>query len=263
MLATALLINCGFFTATAGQLYVSEHDTSSVLKYITSGAGKTFASIPDCEGLAFDPNGVLYVASYNGGAIYKVGARGSYTVFASGPLIGNPSFLIFDNSGNLFCSYNGSPSGIAKIAPDGSITTFAAPVTAHDLAFDSAGNLYAAVSVKFTQDSVMKFTPDGKYSTFVTDVGDATGLAFDAAGNLFVADPGPLTGSYGIIYKVTPIGAKIVFADGLIAPQGLGFDQSGNLFVADLSGFILKIAPDGTRSTFATGLSQPWDLAFR
>jgi sugar lactone lactonase YvrE len=259
VLPVALLLGCGSLTAAAGHLYVTDRGTSYVRKYLPTGSDKTFASIGDCSGLAFDSTGVLYVASYNGSIVYKVGARGSTTVFASGPLIENPLFLIFDNSGNLFVSHQGYHPGIAKIAPNGSITTFATQIRASDLAFDSAGYLYAASEAEFGFDSVVKFTPDGGRSTFVSGFSAATGLAFDAAGNLFVADS--VGGGPGMIWKVTPIGYMTAFVTDLVDPQGLAFDKSGNLYVGELVGYILKVPPDGGRSTFAL-VSQPWDLAF-
>src|SRR5207248_10914126 len=68
-----------------------------------------------------------------------------------------------------------------------SLETILLSASAHagGLAFDAAGNLFER-----GKDSIFKFTPDGKKSTFVSGLSTygVYNLAFDAAGNLFVAD---------------------------------------------------------------------------
>jgi hypothetical protein len=246
-LTATCLLTWGSLTASAGQLYVSDRDASYVHKYITSGAGKIFANIYDCSGLAFDAAGILYVASFNSSAIYKLRAHGSYTLFAS---VEEPMFLVCDSLGNLFVSHYGSTPGIAKIANDGSITPFASGLF-NALTFDSAGYLYATDA----KGGVKKFAPSGKKSVFSNDLSFPWGLAFDStSGYLFVS-------SGTSIYKYDRFGNQSLAYDDLLNPQALAFDKDGNLFVADDYGFILKITPDGNRSTFATVTA--WDLAFR
>ena len=99
--------------------------------------------------------------------------------------------------------------------------------TATGLAFDSAGNLYAANSGSST---IEKFTSGGVGSVFArTGLNLPMGLAFDSAGNLYAANRGNNT-----IEKFTPGGTASVFArTGLSSPYGLAFDSAGNLFVAN------------------------------
>ena len=74
--------------------------------------------------------------------------------------LNQPWGLAFDASGNLFVSNSGTNgtyrSSILKIAPDGSITTFANPNASLKqpcgIAFDSAGNLFVACA-GFWKDS--------------------------------------------------------------------------------------------------------------
>ena len=122
------------------------------------------------------------------------------------------------------------------------------------LAFDAAGNLFER-----GKDSIFKFTPDGKKSTFASGLGTygVYNLAFDAAGNLFVSDED----SHSIL-KFTPDGKKSTFATGF-NPSGMAFDDKGNLFVADQEHSIFKFTPDGTRSTFANDLSTVGGKGFR
>ena len=92
------------------------------------------------------------------------------------------------------------------------LATTLAPVSVHAgrLAFDTAGNLFER-----GEDSIFKFTPDGKKSTFISGLSTGLGvynLAFDAVGNLFVSDED----SHSIL-KFTPDGKKSTFASGLRA----------------------------------------------
>src|SRR5436190_816535 len=68
-----------------------------------------------------------------------------------------------------------------------SLATMLLSASAHagGLAFDAAGNLFER-----GKDSIFKFTPDGKKSTFVSGLSTygVYNLAFDAAGDLFVSD---------------------------------------------------------------------------
>jgi hypothetical protein len=111
------------------------------------------------------------------------------------------------------------------------------------LAFDSAGNLYAA-----TTDGIVKFTPGGAQSVFAsTGLDNVTGIAFDPSGNLYAANNGNNT-----IEKFTPSGSGSVFAStGLNRPEGIAFDGAGNLYVANAGGkSIEKFTPGGAGSLF-------------
>src|SRR5438552_18830662 len=137
------------------------------------------------------------------------------------------------------------------------------------VAFDSAGNLYAADGGAQT---IYKFAPNGTRAVFVGPSAFAegeypVGLAFDISGNLFVSietfsDPG----ADSIVY-FTPMGVKSAFATGLTFPRGLAFDSSGRLFVAEANsipdGRILKFPPGGGSYTlFASGFGRPQFLTF-
>ena len=136
------------------------------------------------------------------------------------------------------------------------------PTEGFALAFDSAGNLFAADAVGGT---IYKFAPDGTQSVFIGpqafgDLGDPIGLAFDYFDNLFVSVFNGVETFAGIL-KFTPSGVKTTFAMDLDNPRGLAFDSAGNLFVAEIpfpgSGDILKFTPDGTRTVFASGIGDP------
>ncbi len=129
------------------------------------------------------------------------------------------------------------------------------------LALDRSGNLFVAEHVT---GSILKFTPDGKKSTFASGVSPYK-MAVDGAGNLFVTqdvssnlfvtrDVSPS------IFRFTPEGKKSTLASG-VSPDKMAVDGAGNLFAADAN-TIFKFTPDGKKSTFATGISYPGDLVF-
>jgi sugar lactone lactonase YvrE len=250
----ALLALTCTLDAVAHELVLSDGGISKVYRLGAGGRANVIATVFDAGGLAFDAAGNLYVADYNESIIYQIGPNGTLRRFASGNQISNPSFLVFDSTGNLFVAHNGSGPGIAKIAPDGTISRFVSHSEPSGLAFDSTGNLFAADGLSST---VVKYAPDGTGTTFATGFGAPIGLAFDSSGNLFVSDLVD-----GVIYKITPDGTKTPFATGLRGPVGVALDQDDNLFVVDYPS-VLKFTPDGTRSTFATGFAGPYDLAFR
>jgi hypothetical protein len=119
--------------------------------------------------------------------------------------------------------------------------------------FDKAGNLFVPDEDK---QSIFKFTPAGKKSTFASDLSPGA-VAIASLGNLFASDS-----RSNSILKFTPDGKKSAFGSG-VAPLELVFDASGNLFASDYYGHaILKFSSDGTRSTFASLSSDGlYDLA--
>lgn len=126
-----------------------------------------------------------------------------------------------------------------------------------------AGDLYVPQA---TEGTILKFSPDGTKTTFVSGLDHPGGLAFDRAGNLFVSG-GP--GQSGTIVKISTNGEVTVFATGLRLPGALAFDGAGNLYVTESTGDVgpvTKITPDGTKTTFGTytgmELGIPMGLAF-
>jgi hypothetical protein len=239
-------------SARADVIYAAQYgyaDHSQILRFSSDGDGAAFMTnglASGAKGLALDNLGNLYVAAYfaneiNGdlltSKIYKFTPRGTQSVF-------------FYNTNLLE-----DPQG---------------------LAFDSAGNLYAASASLY--NSIVKITPGGVGSVLAAGnppLRVPLGLAFDPEGNLYAAN------AYNQIAKFTPEGAGSVFAaDDLRAavgtnylcyPVGIAFDPAGNLFVANeggstsdtnYAGTITKFTPDGTGSVFASGLNGPTGVAF-
>src|SRR5947199_41870 len=215
-------------------------------------------------GLAFDAAGNLFVADTDSASILKFTSDGKRSTFASG--LNDANEMAFDDKGNLFVRDGNT---IFKFTPEGLKSAFASGIVPETydpyhvaevftgLALDRSGNLFVAEHVT---GSILKFTPEGKKSTFASEVSPYK-MAVDGAGNLFVTQDvssnlfvkGEVSPS---IFKFTPDGKKGTFATGISYPGDLVFDGAGNLFVSG-SGLIFKFTPDGTRSTLVSDRVSP------
>ena len=125
------------------------------------------------------------------------------------------------------------------------------PVTSP--AVSRSGMVYATISGsrgKQTPVSVMRLSPDGRSTPFVTGILNATGLAFNPDGDLFVTSR-----AEGNVYRVDAAGDFSVYAEGMGVATGAAFDAEGNLFVGDRSGTIFKINPQ--RQIFVHATLEP------
>ncbi|HEX3094928.1 MAG TPA: gluconolaconase [Candidatus Angelobacter sp.] len=180
------------------------------------------ADLMNATGLAFDPQGQLYVSSRYDGAVYRVAPNGTLSTYAEG--MGVATGIAFDKAGNL---YVGDRSGtIWRIAPDRQIFVFATlepSIAAYHLAFAPDGTLYVTGPTQSSFDAVYSVDPHGTVSVFYRGLGRPQGLAFDAQGNLYVA--ASLGGKRGIVQITPDKRARLVIAgQGLV---GLAFTRGG------------------------------------
>lgn len=130
------------------------------------------------------------------------------------------------------------------------------PVTSP--AVSRSGMVYATISGprgKQTPVSVVRVSPDGRTTPFVTGIMNATGLAFNPDGDLFVTSR-----AEGSVYRVDAAGDYTVYAEGMGVATGATFDAEGNLFVGDRSGTIFKINPQ--RQIFVHATLEPSVAAY-
>jgi sugar lactone lactonase YvrE len=169
----------------------------AIYKIDTNYTVKPFLSdLMNPTGMAFDPQGQLYVSSRYDGTVYRVTPNGSMSTYAEG--LGVATGIAFDREGNL---YVGDRSGtIWRIAPDRQIFVFATlepSVAAYHLAFSPEGVLYVTGPTTSSYDAVYSVDPHGTVSVFYRGLGRPQGLAFDIQGNLYVA--ASLAGKRGIV----------------------------------------------------------------
>jgi hypothetical protein len=181
-------------------------------------------------GMAFGPDGDIYISSRFDGQVYRVTAEGTASVFARD--LGVATGIAFDSQGYL---YVGDREGtIYRVNHQGIPTIFATlvpSVAAFHLAFDRQGNLYVTNPSMSGYDTIHRITPEGEIRPFMTDLGRPQGLAFDHQDNLYAV--AHHRGAAGIL-KITPQGevSHIVSGVNLV---GLALDSLGHLVVVTTS----------------------------
>jgi len=204
------------------------------------------APFSSVNGLAIDKSDNVYLAESTGGRIRKIDPTGVVTTFVgngtttsitpgsgTAAVIGQPSDLVFDPTGNLYASSN---NAILKITPGGVVSVFAG----------NTGAPSATISWKDGTGTGAIFSSPAR-------------LACDPVGNIYVADKGN-----ACIRKITPSGVVTTVAgvpktpgyldgDSAIAkfnnPTGIAISFSGDIYVADSSNHCIRKITGGGPST--------------
>jgi sugar lactone lactonase YvrE len=187
----------GLAFTPAGTLYVAEYLSDEISAVSPSGTVTPFASgLIRPQALAADRVGNLYVAAYEGvtpypndpgtNRLWKIDPAGNRTLYAT-LAQSHLRDLAFSPAGQLYVTGPaGRQSGVARVAPDGSVTPFATGfLAATGLAFDLAGNLYISDD---EDNSITRITgfPQGAIAGQVTDV--RTGQPIPGASLSLVTD---------------------------------------------------------------------------
>jgi DNA-binding beta-propeller fold protein YncE len=163
---------------------------------------------------------------------------------------GRLAFRVPDQAGSGLIEVR-SPVGVSNAAPLSvarELSSGLHPVTSP--AVSRSGMVYATISGprgKQTPVSVVRVSPDGRATPFVTGILNATGLAFSPEGDLFVTSR-----AEGNVYRVDGAGESTLYSEGMGVATGSVFDREGNLYVGDRSGTIFKIDPQRKIFVYAT-----------
>jgi sugar lactone lactonase YvrE len=200
----------------------------SVFRISPEGGADPFLSdLVNPTGLAFDPDGALYISCRNDGTIRKVTPTGQAELFIDG--MGVPTGIAFDREGTLFVGDRSG--GIFAVGAQGARRRFArlpASVAAYHLIFGPDGDLYVTAPTLSNDDPIFRINPEGTVSAYFEHLARPQGLAFDRDGNLFVV--AIFQGERGI-FRVGDDGKAglAVAGENLV---GLTFDYGGRMVIA-------------------------------
>jgi trimeric autotransporter adhesin len=190
------------------------------------GAPATSIALPLQGGVAVDAKNHLYVSEMVGGRIFRVSPEGLIYLVAGGGTLGleadggsakqarllQPQGLVFDGKGNLYFCEQGRYS-VRKIAPDGTITTFAGTGT-------------------------RGFSGDGGPASKAQMMSPAS-LALDGSGNLLILDSGN-----GGVRSVSPDGVirSLLEPNPYVYARSLAIAGNGNLWIVRTSALDMVIS---------------------
>jgi sugar lactone lactonase YvrE len=183
--------------------------------------------ILNATGLAFSPDGDLYVTSRAESTVYRVDTAGEYTTYAEG--MGVATGAAFDAEGNLFV---GDRSGtIFKINPDRKIfvhATLEPSVAAYHMAVNAEGTLFVTAPTLSSNEAIWAIEPNGDTRAWFRGLGRPQGLALASDGSIYVA--ACLHGRRGLV-RVTAQGEATLVLSG-INLVGVAFSPLGTTILA-------------------------------
>jgi sugar lactone lactonase YvrE len=200
----------------------------SIVRINPDGRGTPFVTgILNATGLAFNPDGDLFVTSRAEGNVYRVDSTGDFSVYAEG--MGVATGAAFDSEGNLFV---GDRSGtIFKISPQRQIfvhATLEPSIAAYHLAVNGAGTVFVTGPSLSSNDAIWAIEPNGDTRAWYRGLGRPQGLAISREGDVYLA--ACLHGRHGLV-RVTAGGeASLVLSGSNMV--GVAFSPLGTTILA-------------------------------
>ncbi|HEY9898933.1 MAG TPA: hypothetical protein V6D00_07100 [Pantanalinema sp.] len=219
----------GLAIDAGGNLYESDYYRGTVTRVTPSGETSPYASgFSGPAGLAFMPDGSLLVACYESHQLARIqpGGGAHRPLAASG--LQNPVWPAVDGRGRIFLAdYNNNR--IARVAEDGSLSTFASVPGVNAIAVDSQDALW----VTTWSGEVVRLSPDGSRMNVASGIGSACGIAWSPS-YLAVVTYGGENSRNGSLLLVDFSGRTYPVASPLDRASSVLFDREGNLYTANI-----------------------------
>ena len=197
---------------------------------ISGDVSEYSGDISNPTGIAFSPDGQMFVTSRLDGNVYKLNPFKEAVAFAHN--LGFATGIAFDSQGLMHVGdRSGTIFKVNGIGEERVWTEIEGSVSAFHLAFGPDDSLYLTGPTLTSFDSIWRINPDGDVDVYFKGLGRPQGLAFDREGNLYVA--AALRGRRGII-RISPGGmeAKVVVAG--VNLVGLAFSATGEMAVVSI-----------------------------
>jgi sugar lactone lactonase YvrE len=197
---------------------------------ISGDVSEYSGDIANPTGIAFSPDGQMFVTSRFDGVVYKINPFKEAVAFARN--LGTATGIAFDHDGLMYVGdRTGTIFKVNGIGEDRAWTQLEPSVSAFHLAFGPDDSLYIAGPTVTSFDSIWRINPDGDIDMFFKGLGRPQGLAFDREGNLYVA--AAFRGRRGIV-RISADGsdAKLVVAGTNLI--GLAFSATGEMAVVSI-----------------------------
>ena len=188
--------------------------------------------IPDAilnpTGIAFGPDGSMYVTNRAHGEVYLVSPSGINPVYARG--LGIATGLAFDADGVMFV---GDRTGtIYRVPSAGEAEEFATlepSVAAYHLAFGPDGRLFVSAPGLASHDAIYAIDTASRVEKFAVGFGRPQGIAFSRDGDLYAA--ACFGGRHGI-FSISPDGVTVRQIVAGMNIVGLCFTTDAHLIAA-------------------------------
>src|SRR5215213_9972192 len=186
--------------------------------------------IANPTGIAFSPDGQMFVTSRLEGVVYKITPFKEAVSFAHN--LGVATGIAFNSDGLMHIGdRTGTIFKVNGIGEERAWTQLEPSVSAFHLAFGPDDSLYVAGPTVTSFDSIWRINPDGDIDMFYKGLGRPQGLAFDRDGNLYVA--AALRGRRGIV-RISPDGADAKLVVAGVNLIGLAFSAAGEMAVVSI-----------------------------